>query len=160
MRNFITIGSVVYERIEDKQTNKHTCLFYIYRTSCTLRALLRLQFHLNETRLIVYIEELLNVQYFLFFLLADHLVTGHLVTKSLREFSILNCRFDDIVHHLFHWSLGHLVTWSLSHLVTWSLATWSLSDKPFWACTLQLCKISLQSPQGTSDHLVTGHLVT
>jgi hypothetical protein len=31
MQNFITIGSVVYERIEDKQTNKHTCLFYIYR---------------------------------------------------------------------------------------------------------------------------------
>jgi hypothetical protein len=33
MQNFMTIGSVVYERIEDKQTNKqtnkHTCLFYI-----------------------------------------------------------------------------------------------------------------------------------
>jgi hypothetical protein len=71
MQNFITIGSVVYERIEDKQTNKHTCLFY-YQTSCTLRALLRLQFNLNETRyffLIVFIEELLNIQYFLFFLL-------------------------------------------------------------------------------------------
>jgi hypothetical protein len=60
-------------------------------TSCTLRALLRLQFNLNETRyfvLIVFIEELLNIQY----------------------------SFDDIVHHLFHWSLGH---WSLGHLVTW-----------------------------------------
>jgi hypothetical protein len=55
------------------QTNKHTCLFYIYRkTSCTLRALLRLQFNLNETRyfvLIVFIEELLNMQYFLFYFL-------------------------------------------------------------------------------------------
>jgi hypothetical protein len=32
MRNFITIGSVVYERIEDKQTNKQTniLVFFIY----------------------------------------------------------------------------------------------------------------------------------
>jgi hypothetical protein len=46
--------------------------FYLYNTSCTLRAMLRLQFNLNETRyfvLIVFIEELLNIQYCLFFLL-------------------------------------------------------------------------------------------
>jgi hypothetical protein len=71
MQNFITIGSVVYERIEDKQTN--ILVFFIYiDTSCTLRALLRLHFNLNETRyfvLIEFIEELLNIQYFLFFLL-------------------------------------------------------------------------------------------
>jgi hypothetical protein len=42
----------------------------------------------------------------------------------------------------------------------WALVTWSLGDKPFWACTLQLCKISLQSPHGTAGHLVTGHFVT
>jgi hypothetical protein len=71
-------------------------VLHIYQTSCTLHALLCLQFNLNETRyfvLIVFIEALLN-------------------------------------------------------------------DKTFWECTLQICKISLQSPQGTADHLVTGHLVT
>jgi hypothetical protein len=31
MQNFITIGSVVYERIEDKQTNKQTYLSFLYR---------------------------------------------------------------------------------------------------------------------------------
>jgi hypothetical protein len=40
---------------------------YTIYTSCTLRALLRLQFNLNETLyfvLIVFIEELLNIQFF------------------------------------------------------------------------------------------------
>jgi hypothetical protein len=99
---------------------------------------------------------------------ADHLVLGHLVTWSLTHlqnfpFKIVASMILFIIFftgHLVtgslgHWPLGHLVTWSLSHLVTSSLG-----DKPFWACTLQLCKISLQSPQGTADHLVTGHLVT
>jgi hypothetical protein len=91
------------------------------------------------------------------------LITWSLATcslSSLREFSILNCSFDDIVHHLFHWSLGHLVTWSL--------ATWSLGDKPFWACTLQLCKTHynhhrVQLITWSLGYLVTwslGHLVT
>jgi hypothetical protein len=41
--------------------------------------MLRLQFNLNETRyfvLIVFIEELLNTQYFLFFLLVLHEYIG------------------------------------------------------------------------------------
>jgi hypothetical protein len=40
------------------------------------------------------------------------------------------------------------------------LVTLSLGDKPLWACTQQLCKIKLQSPQGTAGQLVTGNLVT
>jgi hypothetical protein len=175
----------------------------------------------------MFIEEFVNIQYFLFFLLVitrinrkvfQHMdflnlvhtlvamflcfVDSHCKSESHRklqtfelerhicrnhwnawqqyifsfEFSIYNCSFDDIFHHLFHWSLvtwslGHLVTWSLGHLVTWShghlgtwsldhLVTWSLGDKNFWACTLQLCKILLQSPQDTADHLVTSHLIT
>jgi hypothetical protein len=43
--------------------------FLLLQTSCTLRALLRLQFNLNETRyfvLIMFIEELLKMQYLLF----------------------------------------------------------------------------------------------
>jgi hypothetical protein len=50
-----------------------------------------------------------------------HRVQVQMITWSLREFSIENCSLD-IVHHLFHWSLGHLVTWSLGHLVTWSVS--------------------------------------
>jgi hypothetical protein len=45
-------------------------LLILYLTSCTLRALLRLQFNLNETRyfiVIVFIEELLNVQFLFVF---------------------------------------------------------------------------------------------
>jgi hypothetical protein len=52
------------------------------------------------------------------------------------DFSILNCSFDDVVHQLFHWSLGHLVTWSLGHLVTWShghMVTWSLGHLVTWS---------------------------
>jgi hypothetical protein len=49
-------------------------LFYlfIYKTSYTLHVLLHIQLNLNKTRyfvLIVFIEELLNITYFLFFLL-------------------------------------------------------------------------------------------
>jgi hypothetical protein len=63
--------------------------FFYYFTSCTLRALLRLQFNLNETRyfvLIVFIVFICEKHGFSKFSsqgTADHLVTGLLVTWSL-----------------------------------------------------------------------------
>jgi hypothetical protein len=106
MQNFITIGSVVYERIEDKQTNIPVFFIYIIITSCTLRALLRLQFNLNETRyfvLIVFIEELLNIQYFLFFLLVCTRINRKVFQGLSKLHTVVHVRsmdFSNLIHTL------------------------------------------------------------
>jgi hypothetical protein len=188
---------------------------FLFCTSCTLRALLRLQFNLNETRyfvLIVFIEELLNMQYFFIFL--SGVYTNKSEGFTMREQVRYSCPcekhgFPKFSPHTYNdvlvlcwWSLQKWVAQDIANvwarttylseslecvatvnlfiwifhlklelwwycsssfsLVTWSLVTWSLSHLviSLLECTQQLCKISLQSPQGTADHLVTGHLVT
>jgi hypothetical protein len=89
----------------NKQTNKHTCLFYIY-TSCTLRALLRLNFNVNETLyffLILFIEELLNIQYFLFFLLVCTRINRKVFKRVSKLHAVVHVRsmdFPNLVHNL------------------------------------------------------------
>jgi hypothetical protein len=94
MQKFITIGSVVYERIEDKQTY----MSFLYITSCTLRASLRLQFNLNETLyfvLIVFIEELLTIQYFLFFLLVCTRLNRQVLQRVSKLHTVVHVRSMD-----------------------------------------------------------------
>jgi hypothetical protein len=70
------------------------CFIFYLVTSCTLRALLRLQFNLNETRcfvLIVFIEELLNIQYFSFSLLVCTVYTNNLEGFPTREQATASC---------------------------------------------------------------------
>jgi hypothetical protein len=129
---------------------------------------------------------ILFIIFFTGHLVTGHLVTwslSHLVINFYERAHNNNAKFH-YNHHMVQlvtWSLvtWSLITWSLSYLVKTlfarahynyakfhythhrvQLVTWLLGDEPFWACTLQLRKISLQSPQGTAGHLVTGNLVT
>jgi hypothetical protein len=83
----------------------------ILYTSCTLRALLRLQFNLNETRyfvFIVFIEELFNIQYFLFFLLVCTRINRKVFQRVSKPHTVLHVRsmdFSNLVHTLVAMSL-------------------------------------------------------
>jgi hypothetical protein len=89
-------------------------IVYIY-TSCTLRALLRLQFNLNETRyfvLIVFIEKLLNLQYFLFYFLVRTRINRKVFQRVSKLHNIQNTvvqvrimDFSNLVHTLVAMSL-------------------------------------------------------
>jgi hypothetical protein len=83
---------------------------YLY-TSCTLRAQLRLQFNLNLTRyftLIVFIEELLNTQYFLFFLLVCTRINRKVLRRVSKPHTVVHLRsidFPNLVHTIVAMSL-------------------------------------------------------
>jgi hypothetical protein len=86
----------------------------IYDTSCTLRALLRLQFNLNETRyfvLIVFIEKLLNIQYFLLFFLVCTRINRKVfqcVSKPDTVVHVRSMNFPNLVHTLLTMSLCYV----------------------------------------------------
>jgi hypothetical protein len=103
----------------------------LFSTSCTLRALLRLQFNLNETRyfvLIVFIEELLNIQYFLFFLLVCTRINRKVFQRVSKPHTVIHVRsvdFPNLVHKLAAMSLcfvdGHCKSESHRKLQTFEL---------------------------------------
>jgi hypothetical protein len=124
-------------------------IFY-YITSCTLRTLLRLQFNLNKIRyiaLIVFIEELLNIQYFLYFLVVCTRINLKVFQRVSKPHTVVHVRSMDLNSNdifvgiigmcgnstssqlIFPFKIvaamilfisfftGHLVTCSLGHLV-------------------------------------------
>jgi ABC-type multidrug transport system permease subunit len=96
-----------------------------------MRVLLRLQFNLNKTRyfvLIVFIEELLNIQYFLFFLLVCTRINQvfQRVSKPHTVNHLRSIDFPNLVHTLVAMSLcfvdGHCKSESHRKLQTFELA--------------------------------------
>jgi hypothetical protein len=104
---------------------KYSIVHYIKLLAVgTLRALLRLQFNLNESRyfvLIVFIEELLNIHYFLFFLL----VCTRFIRKPHSVVHVRSMDFSNLVHTLVAMSLcfvdGHCKSESHRKLQTFQL---------------------------------------
>jgi hypothetical protein len=82
-----------------------------YTTSCTLRALLRLQLNLNETLYFViirFIEELLNIQYFFIFLLVCTRIIQKVFQRVCKLHTVVHVRsmdFLNLVHTLITMSL-------------------------------------------------------
>jgi hypothetical protein len=169
MQNFITIGSVVYERIEDKQTNILVCFIYIY-TSCTLRALLRLQFNLNEILyfvLIVFIEELLNTQYFLFFLLVCTRINRKVFQRVSKLHTVGHVRsmyFPNLVHTLITMFLcfvdGHCKRLNSNDISVRIIGMCGNRTSSPLNFTFKIVTLMISFIIFFTGHLVTGHLVT
>jgi hypothetical protein len=110
-----------------------TSVNYLLLTSCTLRALLHLQFNLNKTRyfvLIVFIEELLKIQYFLFFLLVCTRINRKVFQRVSKPHIVVHVHvrsmyFPNLVYTLIAMSLcfvdGHCKSESHRKLQTFEL---------------------------------------
>jgi hypothetical protein len=150
-------------------------------TSCTLRALLRLQFNLNETRffvLIVFIEELLNIQYLLFFPLVCTRINWKVFQRVIKPHTsythtvvhVKSMDFPNLVHTLVAIVLV-LCWWSLQKRVTQEIAnvwtqTTHLSESLECVATVHLLlwifnlKLWLRCYCSSSFSLVIWSLVT
>jgi hypothetical protein len=101
-RSLYTIAQYIKTSVDStmiKIRNEKKKYIFIYKfTSCTLRALLRLHFNLNETRyfvLIVFIEELLNIQYFLFFLFVSTRINRKVFQRVSKPHTVVYARSKD-----------------------------------------------------------------
>jgi hypothetical protein len=121
------------------KTNKNANIFVkllvlfviLLITSCTLRALLRLHFNLHKTRyfvLIVFIEELLNMKYFLSFLPVCTRINRKVFQRVSKLHTVVHVRsmdFSNLVHTLITMSLsffdGHCKSKSYRILQTFEL---------------------------------------
>jgi hypothetical protein len=166
--------------------NIYNIIYFIYKiyiTSCTLRALLRLRFNLNETRyfvLILFIEELLNI-YTIFFVFLSGVYTNKSEGFPMREQARYSCPrekhwFSKFSPHTYNdflvlcwWSLQKRVAqdianvWTRTTYLSESLecvATEHLFLYEFIYRSSSFSLVTWSLVTWSLSHLVTGHLLT
>jgi hypothetical protein len=138
-----------------------------------LRALLRLQFNLNETRyfvLIMFIEKLLNIQYFLFFFQVCTRINRKVFQSVSKPDTVVHVRsmdFPNLPHTLITMSLcyvdGHCKSESYRILQTFELER-HICRNPWnaWNRTSSPMNFTFKIVASMISFIIffTGHLVT
>jgi hypothetical protein len=131
--------------------------------------LLRLQFNLNETHffvLIVFIEELLNIQYFMFFFLVCTRINRKVFQCVSKPDTVVHMRsidFPNLVHTLITMSLCYVIDGhckSESHISVGIIGMRVNRTSSPMNFTFKIVASIISFIIFFTGHLVTGHLVT